>query len=171
MVEDVEELRTELESITLLEPPILGHREIDIRDRHSSHRPLAQRSELAGRWCGKGCRIQVSGWIAVQIKRGAGVIRTLSNRARSTKGIGAGRDVDRSRTEVRANRIQLPITERKLGCLTPTLQRRQNVDDVAYESMPSIEVGVTLVTCEVERIARRVSERRQCDVRDRVAPG
>src|SRR6185369_12761199 len=128
-----------------------------------SHCTLAQRSDVAGRWCGERRRVQVSGWITLEIKRGSGVIRTLSNRARRTKGIGAIRDVDRSRTEVRADRIQLPITERKLRCLTPTLERRQDVDDVADESMPSIEVGVTLVTVEVERIARRVSERGQCD--------
>src|SRR6185369_11424591 len=171
VIEDVEEFRTELESITLLEAPIFRHREVDVCDRHSSHCPLAQRSQLAGRRCSKGRLIQVSGWITLEIDRSSGVIRTLSNRARSTKGIGASYDVNRCRTEVRANRIQLPITERKLGCLAPTLERRQDVDDVANESMPSIEVSVTLITSEVERIARRVSERRQCDVRDRVAPG
>ena len=37
MVEQVEEFRTELESVTFLEPPILRHREVDVRDRFSSH--------------------------------------------------------------------------------------------------------------------------------------
>src|SRR6185369_5714274 len=135
-----------------------------------SHCTLAQRSDVAGRWCGERRRVQVSGWITLEIKRGSGVIWTLSNRARRTKGIGAIRDVDRSRTEVRADRIQLPITKRKLGCLAPTLERRQDVNDIAYEGMSSIKVGVALIAVEVERITRRVSERRQGDVRDRVAP-
>ena len=37
MVEDVEELRTELESITLFVSPILRHREVDVRDRLATH--------------------------------------------------------------------------------------------------------------------------------------
>src|ERR1044072_2677726 len=95
MVEDVEEFRTELESITLLEAPILRHREVDVRNRHASHRTLAERSELAGRWSGKGERIQMFGWITLEIEWSPRVIRTLSNRARSTEGIGSSRDVDR----------------------------------------------------------------------------
>src|SRR6185503_3696139 len=59
MVEDVEEFRTELESITLFVSPILGQREVDVRDRLASHRAFTQRAELAGRWSGKRRRIQM----------------------------------------------------------------------------------------------------------------
>src|SRR5919112_1504060 len=61
MVEDVEEFRTELESITFFVSPILRQREVDVRDRYSTDRALAQRSELARGWSCKRRRIQMFG--------------------------------------------------------------------------------------------------------------
>src|SRR5262245_41305564 len=37
--------------------------------------------------------------------------------------------------------------------------------------MPAIEIGITLIALEVERIARGVGKRSQREVRERVAPG
>ena len=66
MVEKVEEFRTELESVTLLEPPILRQRKVDVRDRFSSDYTLAQRAELSDRGYRKCRRIQMESWIIVR---------------------------------------------------------------------------------------------------------
>ena len=158
MVQEIEEFRTELESITFAESPILRQREVDVRDRLASNGALAKRAKLSCLRHREGGRIQVLCWIArIQIERRACIVRPLSHRAGCSESIRTRNQLDRSRTEVRNNAVQLPTTQGKLGALTPISERRQLVDDVTYERVSSIEVCVTPVAIEVEWIARRVS--------------
>src|SRR5215203_6600981 len=97
MIEDVEEFRTELEPVALLESPVFRHREVDVRDRFSSHYASSQRSGLTCRRSRESRRVQVLRTITgLEIERCASVIRTLPDSTGSTKGIGVRRYVDRS---------------------------------------------------------------------------
>ncbi len=90
----------------------------------------------------------------MQIERRTGVVRTLSYGRGSTDRIHAGNDIDRSCAEVRADGIQLPIAEYKVGRFAPVVEGREHVDHVAHERVTSIEIGVASIDGEVERIAR-----------------
>src|ERR1043165_7639654 len=172
VVQEVEKFRAELESVTLLEPPVLRDREVDGADRRAAYRAFAQRAELSGRRPCERRGGQVLRCVAgMQIKRCAGVVRALAHSRSRADRVRAGDDVDWRRTEVRDDAIQLPVTEQEIRGLAPALRVRQDVDDISNEGVASIEVRIALVRREVERVARRVGERRQRCVRDRVAPG
>src|SRR5262245_36443338 len=95
----------------------------------------------------------------VEIEWRACVVRTLSYRRRRTNRIDTSSDVNGRRAEVGHNAIQLPSAKYCAGRLTPSCERRELVNHVADEGVASIKIGVTSISVEVERVARRVCER------------
>src|SRR5829696_5983856 len=159
MVEEIKELRTELESVTFFESPILGHREVDIGDGFSSNGTFAQRPELARRRDSEGRGIQVFRRIAGEIEWRPCVVRALTHRRRSAQPIHVGKQFNRSGAKIRRDSIQLPITQNKLSRLAPTAERRQGVNQVADKGVSAIKVCVAPIAVEVERVTGGVSER------------
>src|SRR5262245_22241184 len=97
-------------------------------------------------------------------------VRALAAGPAKTGGIAAALHIDRDASKVLEDRVELPITKNLVPDHTEVLKGRQGVDGVSNESMPAIEVSVTSVQVQIERISRGIGEGDQWNIGDSMRP-
>src|SRR5262249_7761740 len=125
MVEHVEHLGSELETVAFLEPPVLYDREVDVVYSRNSDGASSKRPKLSGRGQRNGGGIREPKGIAgvkVRIDSGYEVWPQPRRRSRRKAGVVlTGDHVYRRAAEERHDRVQLPVSDHVSRKRTPTL--------------------------------------------------
>src|ERR1043166_1026963 len=170
-VEEVEELRAELEPGALGQPEVLVQREVNVGVARLPHQPAGECAERARRGEREGRRVEVLRPVARMQVDGlpryeVGPVAACAVSVLHPEVIRVLPcvNVSRDAAEVGDDGVELPAAERAVGRATPLLERRRDVDRVGDERLPPVEVRVTAVEAVIERVGRGAGERSQRDV-------
>src|SRR5688500_11002274 len=105
MVEDIEDLGPELDAVTLLNSPVLVHREIKVLAGRHSYDPATQGAECTQRRPAECCRVEIVDPIVKVNGYPRDEVGPLRRLGFQSSGVGAGSYVDGGTAQEAGNRI------------------------------------------------------------------